>query len=74
MLTAPGGMGKSMLLANWIDHYRTRIEGRKEESIHFRFIGASDKSTTVYSLLGFLLKEIKEIGHKLDESIPELAK
>jgi len=71
VLTAPGGMGKSMLLANWIDRYSTRIEGRKDESIHFRFIGASDRSTTVYSLLRFLLHEMKEITHEFDEEIPE---
>lgn len=71
VLTAPGGMGKSMLLANWIDHYRLHIEGRKEKSIHFRFIGASDRSTTVYSLMRFLLLEMKEIAHKFDEEVPE---
>lgn len=71
VLTAPSGMGKSMLLANWVDRYRLRIEGRKEQSIHFRFIGASDRSTTVYSLLRLLLIEMKEIAHKLDENIPE---
>jgi len=71
VLTAPSGMGKSMLLANWVDRYRTRIENMKEESIHFRFIGASDRSTRVYSLLRFLLLEIKEIAHKFDKDIPE---
>ncbi len=71
VLTAPGGMGKSMLLANWVDRYRTRIENKKEESIHFRFIGASDRSTTISSLLRFLLLEMKEITHKFDKDIPE---
>ncbi len=71
VLTAPGGMGKSMLLANWVDRSRLRIEGRKEKSIHFRFIGSSDRSTTIYSLMRFLLLEMKEIAHKLDEDIPE---
>ena len=71
VLTAPGGMGKSALLANWIDRYRTRIEGRSDCSVHFRFVGASDRSTTVYSLLRFLLQELKDIGQKLDEEIPD---
>lgn len=70
VLTAPGGVGKSTLLANWVDRYRRRIEGRASHSIHFRFIGQSDGTTTVYSLLRMLLGEIKEVKHKLDEEIP----
>ncbi|MEK6325278.1 MAG: DUF4062 domain-containing protein [Acidobacteriota bacterium] len=70
VLTAAGGMGKSTLLANWVERYRTRIEGRADHSVHFRFIGQSDGTTTVYSLLRLLLHEIKEVDHKLDEEIP----
>lgn len=70
VLTAAGGMGKSTLLANWVDRYRSRIEGSTDHSIHFRFIGQSDGTTTVYSLLRLLLSEIKEVEHKLDEEIP----
>lgn len=69
-LTAPGGLGKSTLLANWIDHYRTRIHSSPNETIHFRFIGASDRSTSVYSLLQLLLREIKDITGKFDGEIP----
>lgn len=70
VVTAPGGMGKSTLLANWVDRYRRRIEGRTDHSIHFRFIGQSDGTTTIYSMLRLLLSEIKEVAHKLDQEIP----
>jgi len=71
LLTAPGGMGKTMLLANWVDRYRTSIEANPDRSIHFRFIGASDRSTTIYSLLRFLLREMKQIAGKFDKEIPD---
>jgi len=71
VLTAEAGMGKSMLLSNWIDRYRTKIAERQGESAHFRFIGASDGSTTVHSLLRLLLREIKDVGGKLDAKIPD---
>ena len=46
VLAAPGGMGKTTLLANWIDPVTPdRIKGRTGESIHYRFIGQSDQST-----------------------------
>jgi WD40 repeat protein len=70
LLTAPGGMGKSTLLANWIDRYRVKVEGKPGQSIHFRFIGQSEHSTSVYSLLNFLMRELKEIAGKLNVDIP----
>jgi len=70
VLTAPGGMGKSTLLANWIDHYRAKTEGKPGHSIHFRFIGQSDRSTRVDSLLHSLMQELKEIAGKLTIDIP----
>ncbi|OGO13986.1 MAG: hypothetical protein A2Y53_06425 [Chloroflexi bacterium RBG_16_47_49] len=70
VLTAPGGLGKSSLLATWVDRYRTIIERQTGESIHFRFIGQSDRSTTVYSLLNLLLHELKEVAGKISEEIP----
>jgi WD40 repeat protein len=71
VLTAEGGMGKSTLLANWVDNYQASIEGESDESVHFRSIGASDGSTTVYPLLRLLLREIKEVSWKLDDDIPD---
>ncbi|UCD99371.1 MAG: DUF4062 domain-containing protein [Chloroflexota bacterium] len=70
VLTAPAGMGKSTLLANWIDQLRKSDQGSEDQSIHFRFIGQSDHSTDVYSLLHYLLRELKEIHDKFDEEIP----
>lgn len=70
-LTAPGGKGKSTLLANWIKSYRERIADSRDVSLHFRFIGKSDRSTTVYSLLQLLLQEIKEGTGKITQAIPD---
>jgi hypothetical protein len=69
-LTGQAGIGKSTLLANWIERYRTRVDGNNTDSIHFRFIGQSDGTTTVYSMLRSVLTEIKEVAHKLSEEIP----
>ena len=71
VLTAPGGMGKSTLLAKWIEEYRKQHKGSPNQSIHFRFIGQSDRSTTVYSLLHFLMRELKELAGKISTDIPD---
>ncbi|HEY3341048.1 MAG TPA: DUF4062 domain-containing protein, partial [Anaerolineae bacterium] len=68
VLTAPGGMGKTSLLANWIDHLH--IESSAGESLHYRFIGASDDSTTVDALLRSLLSEIQEVNGRFNAEIP----
>jgi WD40 repeat protein len=65
VLTAPGGMGKSTLLGKWVAEYR------KQDTAHARFIGQSDGSSSVYSLIRYLLREIKEVHKKLDAEIPE---
>lgn len=70
VLTAPGGLGKSTLLATWVERYRQQIASRPEQSLHFRFLGTSDGSATVYSLLRFLLREVKELAGKLEADIP----
>ena len=71
VLAVAGGMGKSTLLAKWVEHFRTQNENRPGQSIHVRFIGQSDRSTTVYSLLQFLLRELKEVAGKIGEAIPD---
>jgi len=71
VLTAEAGMGKSTLLANWMDKCRTSIQTKTNQSIHFRSVGASDGSTTVYSLLRLLFREIKEVSGKLEDDIPD---
>ena len=65
VLTAPAGMGKTMLLANWI----RRFQGHHgdERPVYYRFIGASDGSTTVDAVLRSLLSEIKGTGYLADE-------
>ena len=68
VLTAPGGMGKTSLLAQWID--RLKLERSAGESLHYRFIGASDGSTTVDTLLRSVLREIQEIGGKIQRGNP----
>ena len=69
VLTAPAGMGKSMFLAKWVDRYRTKVNSESNESIHFRFIGQSDKSTSFYNIWYSLLEEIKEHTGKLEDEI-----
>jgi WD40 repeat protein len=70
VLTALGGIGKSTLLANWIGRRQARLNCDAKETLHYRFIGQSDGSTTVDSLLRLLLQELQETVGKLDEEIP----
>jgi WD40 repeat protein len=70
VLTAPGGMGKTILLANWIDHYRKTTYG-KDVSLFYRFIGASDLSTTIDSVIRYLLREMNENARLFNEEIPD---
>jgi WD40 repeat protein len=71
VLTAPGGMGKSTLLAKWIENCKEGGSSKTQgETIHYRFIGKSDRSTTVYSLLHFLARELKEMAGKISSEIP----
>jgi WD40 repeat protein len=63
VLTAPGGMGKSMLIANWIDRCTERLEAG--QTLHFRFVGQSDRSTTLASLLRFLMLELQQAAGKI---------
>jgi len=65
VLTAPGGIGKTMLLANWIRSYPQRYRSKKQ--FFYRFIGASDGSTTTDAVLRSLLTEMKETGLLQDE-------
>lgn len=71
VLTGDAGMGKSMLLANWVSHYRRQIDGDENSTVHCRFIGASDASTSVVQLLQYLMREMAEVAGKIDEEIPD---
>jgi len=64
-LTAYAGMGKTSLLAHWID----TLKLKSAETLHYRFIGGSDDSTNVERLLHSILSELKEAG-KIDNDIP----
>ncbi|MBN1654911.1 MAG: DUF4062 domain-containing protein [Deltaproteobacteria bacterium] len=69
VLSAPSGMGKSMLLANWGDRLRSRLSTDPTASVHCRFVGASDESVTAYGLLKSLSEEFHRRG-KLEGEIP----
>jgi len=71
VLTADGGIGKSMLLAKWVDRCRKDPTRARTATFHTRFIGQSDRSNTVSGLLYYLLKELQENTHKISsQEIP----
>lgn len=69
VLTADGGMGKSMLLANWID--RSRSEGSPFAGIPFlfRFVGQSDGATTASNVQASILAELREVHGRLPDTV-----
>jgi WD40 repeat protein len=74
VLTAEGGMGKSMLQANWIDRCRRDRSRFGDATFHFRFVGQSDRSTTVPNLLHYFLRELQEVAHKVPDTTTETVK
>jgi WD40 repeat protein len=64
-LTAFAGMGKTSLLAHFIDTY----SAKSGETLHYRFIGGSDGSVSTERLIRSLLDELKEAG-KIKSDIP----
>ncbi|MFH1763405.1 MAG: NACHT domain-containing protein, partial [Gemmatimonadota bacterium] len=72
VLTGAGGMGKSTLLAKWVDEYRAHIPPSSAESVHFRFIGQSDRSSSVPDLLHSLLRELQEVAGKIPKTTREI--
>jgi hypothetical protein len=69
VLAGPAGSGKSTLLANWIDQQRSKLDHAAGQALHFRFIGQSDASTSVYSLLLLLLQEISPATNPFEQEI-----
>ena len=65
-ITAFAGMGKTSLLAHFIDEYK---KADANETLHYRFVGGSDDSASVERLVRSLLSEIKEQG-KIAAEIP----
>jgi hypothetical protein len=72
VLTAPGGMGKSILLANWIDRWKDRPDA--DHTLHFKFVGQSDRSTTLPNLPRFLMLELQQIARKIPATTTEIVK
>jgi WD40 repeat protein len=64
-VTASAGMGKTSLLARLIDSYHAQ----GDESLHYRFIGASDDSASAERLVRSVLSELEQAG-KLESGIP----
>jgi hypothetical protein len=67
-LTAFAGMGKTSLLAHFIDTYQPK----ENETLYYRFIGGSDDSVSVERLVRSLLTELKE-ARKITSDIPPVS-
>lgn len=68
VLTAAAGVGKTSLLAHWID--KQQLDAAAGRTLQYRFIGGSEGSTTVDGLLRSIVQEIREVTGKLAEEIP----
>ncbi|PKO13048.1 MAG: hypothetical protein CVU39_21160 [Chloroflexi bacterium HGW-Chloroflexi-10] len=68
-LTANAGMGKTTLVASWVNHLREQTAANAPIII-FRFIGASDDSTSIGSLLSSVSNEIKNYRKNIQTVIP----
>ncbi len=69
-VSAQAGGGKTTLLANWIFSLRQPGNNSSKTKVIFRFIGASDRSTTVEELLLSIFEEIHDDG-LLSRPIPQ---
>ncbi len=81
VLTAGAGMGKTTLLAWWLEVYGPEQPGaesaEQQRTVHSRFIGASDGSTSLRGVLRSLLLELQVSGKlkaeaEIPYSLPEL--
>jgi WD40 repeat protein len=64
-VVAPGGVGKSTLLAKWVQRRRN-----KGEAVVCRFVGVGDRSASVDTLLHFLIDELRASG-RLTAEVPD---
>jgi WD40 repeat protein len=72
VLRGEGGMGKSTLLANWIDRRRRDDPSSSNTpTLMFRFIGQSDMSSSLRSLLTSLLSEMESLWPWTATDIPD---
>jgi hypothetical protein len=60
VVSGENGMGKSALLANWIQH-RQRPAGQRGETILYHFIGNSRSEGDYRKITGRLINEIKDL-------------
>ena len=74
VITAPGGMGKSMLIANWLDKGKNHPSEYEGITFHYRFVGQSDRSTTVPNMLRSLMLELQQIAGKIPNTRHETTK
>ena len=70
VLVAKAGLGKSTLLANWVARWRAREGKPGDETIHARFVGVGERSSTVDSLLRSILEELRR-AEKLANEISD---
>lgn len=71
VLLGQAGAGKSSLLARWTERVQPRLANDASSSLQFRFIGASEGSSSVHALLRFLLQELREEHGKHTWQIPD---
>ncbi|MCL2115292.1 MAG: DUF4062 domain-containing protein [Methanobrevibacter sp.] len=80
LLTAKAGIGKTMLLANYISTLEEQIENKyiNDLNVYYRFAGVSDKSGQQYDVWRTLIEEIAinlpEDKNDLDDWIPDFEK
>lgn len=68
-LTAPAGVGKTTLLAAWLNRLQ-QIQDDDQTDLYYRFIGASDDSTSVDGLLRSLLGEVMASPNSTPVEVP----
>lgn len=61
VLTGESGIGKSAVLASWIERRRREEAAGQRARLYVRFVGASERSTSVDSLLRSLLRELGDV-------------
>jgi WD40 repeat protein len=72
VLVAKAGLGKSTLLAKWVERWRSRDGRPAGETVHARFVGVGERSNTVDTLLRSILEELRRAKSMASE-IPDNA-
>ena len=69
VVAAPGGVGKSTLLANWATRTRQQLRG-PDDTVHVRFGGQGELSTSINALIRYLLLELRDVAGKIGGEVP----